>query len=63
MGQRGNVSAGDYVSFYGKWKKFINWEKEFWYATDCYQQLRENSLLVIGCHIQFSEIAGVDSSF
>jgi hypothetical protein len=36
----GTVRAGDYIFFYGKGKKIINWEQVFLYATEYYQQLR-----------------------
>ena len=29
----------------------IKWEQDFLYTTEQYQQLREYSLLAIGCHI------------
>jgi hypothetical protein len=29
----------------------INWEQDVLYTTEQYQQLRERSLLVIGCHV------------
>jgi len=47
----GTVRAGDYIFFYEKEMKIINWEPDFSYTTEQYQQLREWSLLAIGCHM------------
>jgi len=55
----GTLRAGDYNFFYGKETKIFNWEQDFLYTTEYYQQLREQNLLVIGCHIEFLEVAGV----
>jgi hypothetical protein len=49
--KEGTVKAGDYSIFYGKEMKIISWEQSFLYITELYQQLREWSLLAIGCHI------------
>jgi hypothetical protein len=48
-GKGGTVRAGDYISFINKEMKIINWEQDF--CTPQYLQLREGSLLGIGCHI------------
>ena len=33
--------------------KITNWEQDLLHNTELYQQLRQQSLLAIGCHIQF----------
>jgi hypothetical protein len=45
------LRAGDYKFFSGKGNRIMNWEQDFLYAMEYYQQLREYSLLTIGCHI------------
>jgi exonuclease III len=59
----GTVRAGDYTFSMEKVMKVINWEEVFLYIREYYQQLREESLSVIGCHIWCSEVAGVISLF
>jgi hypothetical protein len=34
-----------------KEKKIINWERGFLYTTEYYQQVRQYSSLVVGCHV------------
>ena len=59
MGKRGHYkSSGLYIYIYlfflcvcvEKKMKIINWEQNFLYTTEYYLQLREWSMLVIGCH-------------
>ena len=45
----GKVRAGDYDFSYGKGNKH---HQDCLYTTEQYQLLREQSLLVVGCHIQ-----------
>ena len=44
------VKAGYYSFFYGKGNKNHNLGTGYLYITELYQQLREKSLLAIGCH-------------
>jgi len=48
---RGIVRAADHNFFYGKRNKNHQMGTGFLYTTELYQQLREQSLFVIGCHI------------
>jgi hypothetical protein len=43
------VRARDFF-FKEKEMKIVNWEQDFLYNTE-YQQLRQESVLVTGCHI------------
>ena len=47
----GTVRAGDYNFFYGKGNENHQLGTGLLYTTEQYQQLREYSLLAIGCHI------------
>jgi len=47
----GTIRAGDFIVFYVKGNKTINWEQDFLYITKQYHPLRQQSLLVTGCHI------------
>jgi hypothetical protein len=47
----GRVRAGDYNFVMEKEMKIINWEQSSLYITELCQQLREQSVLEIGCHI------------
>ena len=49
----GTVREGDYIFSMEEEKKIINGEQDCLYITEQYQQLRQQSLLVIECHIQF----------
>jgi hypothetical protein len=42
--------AGEYAFFYGKENENHELGTGLWCRTESYQQLRELSLLVIGCH-------------
>ena len=54
MGERGqSKSRGIYSFFVEKELKIMICEQDFLPTTEYYEQLREQSLLVIGCHIQF----------
>jgi len=60
--KRSRLNAGDYIFCMEKKTKIINWEQACFYTTELYQQLREQSMLVIGCHVIYSfEVAGVIS--
>ena len=47
----GRVRAGNIFFSVEKETKIINWEQDFLHTTEKYQQLRQQSLLVIGRHI------------
>ena len=42
---------GTVILYMEKEMKIISWKQDFLYTTKQYQQLREESLLAIGCHI------------
>jgi hypothetical protein len=46
----GTAPAGEYTFFYGKENEKHELGPGFLYLRESYQQLRELSLLVIGCH-------------
>jgi hypothetical protein len=48
----GTEPAGEYIFFYGKGMKIMNWEQVLSYIENIavYQQLRGYSLLVRACH-------------
>ena len=50
----GTVRAGDYNFFCGKVNENHQLYQNFFYTPEYYQQLREKSMLVIGCHIYCS---------
>jgi hypothetical protein len=49
--KRGTVIAEDYIFFNRKGNESYQFGTEYFYTTELYQQLREEILLVIRCHI------------